>query len=97
MIFPENFEHKIEFDSIRQTVLALCTSYYGRKAAESMHFSKDYEVVKRMLSETAEMLDIIKGKEDYPSFNSIDVAPWLGELRSEGGYVTAKNTLTFCV
>lgn len=93
MIFPENFEHKIEFDSIRQTVLSLCNSYYGRKAAEGMHFSKDFDVVKRLLSETAEMLDIIKGKEDYPSFSAVDVAPWLGELRSEGGYVAAKKYL----
>ncbi|MDE5774244.1 MAG: Smr/MutS family protein [Muribaculaceae bacterium] len=93
MIYPDNFEQKIGFDTIRQLVLAECNSFYGKKAAEEMHFSNDFDVVTRWLSQTNEMLSIITGTADYPAFSPVDVASWLGQLKSEGGYVPAVRYL----
>ncbi|MDE5552203.1 MAG: endonuclease MutS2, partial [Muribaculaceae bacterium] len=70
-----------------------CNSYYARKADDEMCFSRDFNDVTARLNETAEMLSILTSSVEFPSLNVADVAVWIVELRSEGGYVSSKRYL----
>lgn len=91
MIYPDNFEQKIGFDTIRRIITEQCISHYAREAADAMCFSKDFEHVTVRLNETAEMVSILSSSVDFPALNVVDVAVWIAQLRSEGGYVTSKR------
>ena len=38
VIYPDNFEHKIEFNKVRQLISDRCLSTLGREKVEEMHF-----------------------------------------------------------
>lgn len=60
MIYPENIEKKIGFDSVRDHIRQLCASAMGAECVEAADFRKDYPTIRRRLDQTNEMLGIIK-------------------------------------
>lgn len=61
MIYPENFEHKLGFDKIRELVAAQCLSSLGREQVEAIRFSADATVVAEELEQTGEFVRILQG------------------------------------
>lgn len=59
MIYPNSFESKIGFDSIKRQVLSKCLTSGGRDFVENISFTNDYETVVRRVSETEEMRQIL--------------------------------------
>lgn len=94
MIFPTNFESKIGFDTVRSSVIGHCMGVEGRRLAENMSFSPDYEEVRRRLDETGEMLFILTSGMDFPLAQPDDVMSLLPELRAEGGYLSGTRLLS---
>lgn len=84
MIYPDSFEQKIGFDSVRQHISHLCTSAMGTDQCHEMSFSSDYATVKRHLSQTAEMLAIISGEDGFTIGNIHDCRQILMSLRVPG-------------
>ena len=64
MIYPDNFEHKIGFDTVRDLVKERCCSSLGTEHCDLMTFSDDYDTVSFKLHTTAEMQTIIASDED---------------------------------
>lgn len=91
MIYPDSFEHKIGFDSVRERVSALCSSESGREWCNDMHFDSVASVVSRKLESTAEMLAIITSEEAIPLDGMADVEPILRSLRVPGTFVPATD------
>lgn len=87
MIYPQNFEQKIGFDSIRSLLKELCLSSLGIERVEQMNFSNLYEEVNRLLDETAEFVRIIQEEDDFPDQYFFDVRPSLKRIRVEGMYL----------
>jgi len=86
MIFPDSFEQKLGFDSIRQILNESCLSPLGRQRVEKICFCTDPEEIRRMLSLTAEMKQIIEFSENFPAQDYYDMIPLLLHLRIEGTY-----------
>lgn len=86
MIFPENFEKKIGFDSIRESLRNLCISPLGMAYIDKIRFSDKYETIKKHLEQTDEFrLILISGKQ-FPDNNYIDITSELGKLYIVGSF-----------
>ena len=80
MIYPENFEHKLGFDKIRELVAAQCLSSLGREQVEAIRFSADATVVAEELEQTGEFVRILQGERAFPANYFIDVRPVFPQL-----------------
>ena len=86
MIYPENFEHKLGFDKIRELVAAQCLSSLGREQVEAIRFSADATVVAEELEQTGEFVRILQGERAFPANYFIDVRHTLSRIRPEGTF-----------
>ena len=89
MLYPQDIESKLGFDSIRAEVSRLCTSRMGKDAVDAMSFSSDYDTVLRLLRQTSEMLSLIRSASDLPGANVYDVVPYLNEIKASGSFMAA--------
>lgn len=87
MIYPENFEQKIEFFRIRHLLENLCLSTLGREKVETMHFSAVYEDIITNLSQTDEFVQILQGEDAFPADNFYDVRSALKRIRIEHSWI----------
>lgn len=89
MLYPDDIESKIGFDSLRAEITRLCISRMGKDAVEAMAFSSDRITVVRLLKQTAEMLSLLQIGSDIPGSNVYDVVPYLNEIKASGSFMTA--------
>ncbi len=91
MILPERFEDKVGFTQVRAMIAAKAKSPIAKELVEEMSFSSDPYVVRARLEETAEMLAIISGGEDFPLSGFRDVTGPLKAIQVEGTYMSAHD------
>ena len=89
MIYPKNFENKIEFDAVRRMLKERCLCPLGRERVDDMCFLTDYEAIISRLSETEEFVRILQVEQNFPSDFYFDVREPLKRIRIEGMYMTA--------
>jgi DNA mismatch repair protein MutS2 len=87
VVYPENFEQKIEFHKIRQLVDSFCMSSLGKEKTSEMHFSTSFEEIDRWLSQTAEFVRILEEEENFPADHFYDVRTVLRRLTVEGSWI----------
>ncbi|MDR0333285.1 MAG: endonuclease MutS2 [Dysgonamonadaceae bacterium] len=87
MIYPDNFEQKIEFFKIRQLVSDHCLSSLGRDKTAEMQFSQTFEEVDVWLSQVDEFAHILQEEDNFPSDHFYDVRPMLKHIRVEGSWI----------
>lgn len=93
MIYPQSFEHKIGFPSVREAVSKKCVTPMGRSEVPVMEFTTDYREVTRRLRTTAEMLSIVSGDSDVPLQGMDDVTRMLRLIQVEGSFLPAADLL----
>ncbi|MDR1762592.1 MAG: Smr/MutS family protein [Dysgonamonadaceae bacterium] len=91
MIYPENFEQKTGFDTVRRLISAHCLSPLGLEKAEEMRFSTDYPLIAAQLNQTHEFTQILAKEDNFPSDNYYDLREGLKKIRVEGAYLTEKE------
>jgi len=85
MLYPDHFEQKIAFTTIRQLLKNKCVSTLGEEKVDEIQFSSDYADVMRLLSQTDEMLRVLTTDADeLPIGDFYDVRPALSRVRVEG-------------
>ena len=85
MLYPTNFEQKIDFTAIRQLLKDKCVSTLGGEKVDEIQFSSDYAEVMRLISQTDEMLSVLLSDSDeLPIGDFYDVRPALSRVRIEG-------------
>ncbi len=87
MIYPENFEQKIEFDKIRLKLKNYCLSTLGASRVESMQFSTTIEFICVSLERFDEFFSLTLANETFPLDNVIDCRSTLAHLIPDGAYV----------
>lgn len=90
MIYPNTFEQKISFDTIRQHLNDYCLSELGQQRVRDMAFSTDYNYVKKQIRMTSEFVRILN-EEDFPAQNFYDVRPSLKRIRIENTYLEVQE------
>lgn len=87
MIYPQNIEAKIGFDSVRQFITNLCSNSLGKEKCENMSFSGNYADIKESLSQTYEYLSIIQTTNDFPNGSVFDLQKELVRIHAAGSFL----------
>lgn len=88
MLYPQNFEHKIDFTSIRQLLQEKCISTLGKEKVEDIAYSADYKQITKWLSQTNEMLRLMNNADEaLPIGDFFDIRYGLSRVRVEGLYL----------
>jgi DNA mismatch repair protein MutS2 len=67
VIFPKNFEQKIDFIKIRKQLADFCYSNMGKELVTDMSFDTNFINIKQRLLETKEFKAILDKEEEFPS------------------------------
>mgnify|MGYP001171514463 FL=1 len=85
MLYPQHFEKKIDFTTVRQLLRDKCISTLGIELVDNIQFSSNFSEITNYLSQTDEMLRILTTEaEDLPIGDFYDVRPALMRTRVEG-------------
>jgi DNA mismatch repair protein MutS2 len=85
MLYPNHFEQKTDFITIRRLLKEKCLSTLGAEQVDFIEFSTDYTWIVSMLNQTEEMLRIITADgEELPVGDFYDVRQALSRVRVEG-------------
>lgn len=87
MIYPQNFEQKIGFNSIRHLLKEKCLSTLGEERVNVMVFSESYNDINEWLEQVMEFMRIIQEEDGFPDQYFFDVRPSLKRIRVEGMYL----------
>ena len=87
MIYPQNFEQKIGFDSIRHLLKEKCLSTLGQERVDEMNFSESFKDINEWLEQVMEFIRIIQEEDSFPDQYFFDVRPSLKRIRVEGMYL----------
>ena len=86
MIYPNNYETKVEFAAIRTMLQSMCLCELGRQRVDEMKFSDNYDWICLQLRRTTEMQRALTGGE-FPDQNFHDLRPVLRRIRIERTFI----------
>ena len=85
MIYPQNIEHKIDFQVIRDSLKGCCTSSLGRERVEQMQWLTDYPTIQSLLQYLREMMLLLTDPTlSFPHGEIYDLREALSRIRIEG-------------
>ena len=87
VIYPNNFEQKIEFDEIRELLKARCLSTLGKEKVDEMTFSTDARIVNEWLSQVREFRRLQDEHDDFPMQYFFDVRESIKRIRLENTHL----------
>lgn len=91
MIYPQNFETRIEFDAIRRMLKEQCLCQLGRERVDEMQFLTDYDAIDTRLNEVVEFMLMMQVEGNFPTDSYYDVREPLQRIRIEGMYMGAEE------
>ena len=87
MTYPNNFEKKIGFDTIRAMLQASCLCTLGQKKVENMEFSADSGEIRSQLEQIREFRRILDADDGFPLEHFYDMREAISRLRIEGTHL----------
>ena len=96
MIFPDSFERKIGFDSVRQLLSELCVSQGADYYVTGMSFSYDFDLIWLQISQTDEMKRLLEASEPIGIIAINPFNEQLSKLKISGYYLTEKELFEIC-
>ncbi len=87
MIYPDNFEQKIDFQKIRQLIKERCLSSLGEEKADEMKFSDSFNEIQTLLSLTEEFVRIKEEEDNFPLENFYDMRSVLKRIKVIGSWI----------
>ena len=91
MIYPENFEQKIDFVRVREAVKGCCLGEVGRWLTDKMRFMLKAADVRNRLAEVSEFMQLLQSQVDFPTDYFFDLRPLFDKMRVEGSFAEAEE------
>lgn len=91
MVYPKNLEEKLGFDKIRELLKAACVSTLGQSYVDKIKFSAKFDLVEKLVKQTAEFKDILVQEEGFPRQNYIDTHDYLSKAALEGAFLSERE------
>ena len=91
MIYPNNFESKLGFDKIRQSLITLCLSDLGREKVNNISLITNINVLNNTLDQVEDFRQICLEEDDFPVSNYIDTRQILTKGQVEGTFFTLRE------
>lgn len=87
MIYPNNFENKIQFSEIRALLKGYCLSQLGKDKVDAMAFSDDTALINTALKQTREFRRLQNEADDFPLQFFFDMRASIKRIRIEGTHL----------
>ena len=87
MIYPSNFENKIQFSEIRSLLKGYCLSQLGKDKVDVMAFGNDAELINTALRQTREFRRMQEETDDFPLQYFFDMRASIKRIRIEGTHL----------
>jgi DNA mismatch repair protein MutS2 len=87
VIYPDNFEQKIEFQKIRQLLAERCLSPLGEEKVEEMRFLTSRDEIEARLAQTEEFARVREEEDSFPADHFYDMRPVLSRARVAGAWI----------
>ena len=87
MIYPENFEQKIDFYKIREILDRQCLSSLGQKHVDDMCFESSHGMVQELLNQTDEFKQILLSSQAFPNSGYYNLTAELKRIQMKGSYL----------
>lgn len=87
MIYPSNFENKIQFSEIRSLLKGYCLCQLGKDKVDEMAFSGDVAVINTMLRQTREFRRLQEESDEFPLQFFFDMRESVKRIRLEGTHL----------
>ena len=87
MIYPNNYEHKVSFNEIRELLKSHCQSNMGRERVDEMAFLTKAEDVNRQQRHTQEFIRLMETEEEVPQMDFFDLRESIHRIRIGGCYL----------
>ncbi len=84
MIYPNNFEQKIGFSSIRQMLASHCISQMGLERAESVSFTTNINLITKSLEQTEEFITLLQQGIPFPMRDFHDLREAFHRIQIDG-------------
>lgn len=95
MIYPSNFENKIQFSEIRSLLKGYCLCQLGKDKVDEMAFSGDVAVINTMLRQTREFRRLQEESDDFPLQFFFDMRESVKRIRLEGTHLEENEIFDF--
>mgnify|MGYP002522873808 CR=1 FL=1 len=87
MIYPNNFEHKVGFDEIRNLLKGRCLSTLGKEKVDEIAFSTDHATLCELMEQVREFRRLQQGPDDFPMQSFFDVRAAVSRIRLENTHL----------
>lgn len=87
MLFPQHFEQKIGFATLRQQLEANCLSALGRQHVARMEFQTKHEPLLKLLLQTDEFAYLLRSGADFPASHYHDARAHFKRAALPGAYL----------
>ena len=87
MIYPSNFENKIQFSEIRSLLKGYCLSQLGKDKVDAMGFTDNAEHINTALKQTREFRRMQEETDDFPLQFFFDMRESIKRIRIEGTHL----------
>lgn len=91
MIYPADFESKIDFTELRTILESYCGSRLALRYVGKIRFSSSYDMVLEKLTETSEMCALVSSGVAFPSFEVGDLVPALRKACIQGTLISPED------
>ncbi|MDR0711909.1 MAG: endonuclease MutS2, partial [Prevotellaceae bacterium] len=93
-IYPDAFEVKLGFDAIRAMVAGRCATECAREMLAKATFRTEFEAVRELLEQTAEMQEVCAFEAAFPQSGFVDVLHFLGKAAIDNAYLDEAELTT---
>ena len=91
MIYPDNFEQKIDFVRVREAVKGCCLGDVGRWLTDKMRFMPKAADVRNRLAEVSEFMQLLQSQVDFPTDYFFDLRPLFDKMRVDGSFAEVEE------
>ncbi len=92
MIYPNNFENKIEFSTVRFFIESYCISNLGKEKLNQIYFQTDNLKINEQITQTIEFVEIIKS-DNFPALQIYDIREQIKRIKLNESYLVTDDFL----
>lgn len=91
MIYPPNFEEKIDFDKIKALLHSYTLGSLGKARVDALFFVTDKQQLQNLIGCVADAKEILENDADFPISRYTDLCEQLKKIRVEGTFLDVEE------
>jgi len=87
LTYPNNIEHKLEFDQIKELLRQKCLSEMGQEYISKIRFVNRFDILEKILLQTKEFKKILSEDTPFPSEHYFNIQSYIRKASIEGYFL----------